>query len=108
MRLGEPSEDKSDPDEEDTQSEGRKDGNPGVPLCSTGKHNPRGRLVATHQLRVLEYRGTLRTGDYTLPEEQRRQGSENSTTALCHTSSLALNVKNLGNSFCKRNPYKKQ
>lgn len=46
-------------------------------LSSTRKHNPRGRLESTQKLHVLEYRGTLRTGDYTLPEYERRQGGKN-------------------------------
>ena len=77
------------------------------------KYHPRGRLEATQKLHVLEYGEPVKTGDHILPEYQRSQGRENHVIALHHTLSLALNVKNLGNSFCKRkkrkkNPYKRQ
>ena len=66
------------------------------------KYQPRGRLESTQKLHVLEHGDTTRTKDYILAEYQISQGSENQFIALHHTSSLALNVKNLGNSFCKK------
>lgn len=80
-------------------------------LSSTEKHGAlfgnitsRGRLESAQKLSCSRTQGYLPDWDFLL--NQRVQGRENEI-AFGHTWSLALNVKNLGNSFCKKKSIQK-